>query len=311
MARVILGTRRSTLALRQAELVRECLRTADASLVVEIKGITTSGDRRREALTEIGGRGVFVKELETALLARKIDLAVHSLKDLPSEIPPGLALVAIPTREDPRDALVTRDGASLEDLRAGAVVATGSPRRQAFLAAVRPDLRFVSIRGNIDTRLRRLREGHCDALVLAAAGLRRLGVEAQYHVLPMSVILPAPGQGALALEARAEGLEDPVGRVVRKAHASELAAGVAAERAVLRALGGGCHLPLGAYGRVEDGRLRLEAAVAGSGGKVLRTDLEGSLAEAEGLGAEVAERLKAQGAGEILEAEGWGAAVER
>ncbi|MBI2940745.1 MAG: hydroxymethylbilane synthase [Chloroflexi bacterium] len=246
-----MGTRGSALALAQTRLVIERLAERFPSTAVEICPIHTRGDHLASvSLSVIGGQGVFVKEIEQALLAGRIDFAVHSLKDLPSALPPGLALAAILPREDPRDVLIARSAPSLVALPAGARVATSAPRRFTQLHAARPDLHLVDIRGNVDTRLRRLRAGDFDAIVLAAAGLHRLGRAGEItEYLPLDVCLPAVGQGALAVEARVDDA-DLLAMLQAIDHPPTRAA-VTAERAVLRALGGGCRIPIAAYARVQ------------------------------------------------------------
>jgi hydroxymethylbilane synthase len=301
--RVRVGTRGSRLALRQAELVAEGLRRAWPGLAVDLVAMRTSGDRLATAhLASVGGKGLFVKEIEEALLDGRVDLAVHSLKDLPAEMPAGLTLAVFPARDDPRDVLVSRAGSDLGGLGRGARVATSSLRRQVQLLAARPDLAVEPIRGNVDTRLRKLQDGPCDALVLAAAGLRRLGLEPPgAHLLDPELMVPAVGQGTLAVQTREDGairdrlapLDDP-----------ETRAAALAERAFLAGIGGSCTTPLGAYARRDDGgRLRLSAFVATpDGARFLREVAETSSAAPEDLGRDVARRMLAAGAGEIVQA---------
>jgi len=307
-----IGTRRSALALAQAEAVAALLRPLWRSGPVELVHVVTTGDRLQEQNPAVaGGRGIFVKELEAALLTGGTDLCVHSAKDVPPELPDGLGLVATPGRADPRDALcgVT----PLMALRAGATVATGSPRRSLQLLRARPDLRVIPLRGNVDTRLERLAAGHFAAAVLAVCGLERLGrASAIAEALSPEVMVPAAGQGALAIEAR---LDDPqVLRVLRQLDEPAAAFAVCSERAVLAGLGGGCAAPAGAYERRQpDGRYRLVAVVCGpiSGG-LTRAVLEqgvaaAALADRDALvetatqfGAAVVQRLLAEGAGGLL-----------
>ena len=299
---LVIGTRGSPLAMRQAGLVREALagRFGD-ELPAEVRVVRTRGDVDRRSLSQIGGQGVFTAELERALLDGRVDLAVHSLKDLPTTMDPRLRLAAIPEREDVRDILVSRGGAGLQDLPEGASVATGSARRRAQLAAARPDLAFVDLRGNVDTRLAKVAAGEVDAVVLAAAGLRRLGREQEIscHLDPLTV-LPAPGQGALGLQMRAD--DDRAGLVAALSHPPTLAA-VTAERAVLAGLGGGCGTPIGAWGRSEDGGLRVDGAVLSPDGRdSTRDSVRGPLEAAERLGADLAGRVKAGGGQAILSA---------
>jgi len=240
------GTRGSRLALRQTDIVLDALRSSHPQALFDVRTIHTAGDRSRASLSEIGGRGVFVIELERALLAGEIDLAVHSLKDLPSQETPGVIVAAVGLREDPRDALVSRGDVPLRHLAEGAIVGTGSPRRAAQLRALRPDLRIADIRGNVDTRIRKVQEGRYDATVLAAAGLARLGwLDKAAELLPPEVMLPAVGQGALAVQVRADDAEAI--DVVQAADDHETHIAVSAERAFERRLGGGCHAAIAAF----------------------------------------------------------------
>jgi hydroxymethylbilane synthase len=299
-----IGTRGSALARTQTDLVATALREQQpgSGLNVEIVLISTGGDRTQHTNAPSGdwGSGVFVKELESALLDGAIDLAVHSLKDVPPRPTPGLDLVAIPGREDPRDVLVTPDARAFERLPEGARVGTSSARRVAFLRALRPDLSFAPIRGNVDTRLRKLMNGEYDAILLAQAGLRRLGLRDVPHVvLEPDVLTPAPGQGALALQARADDLR--VASLVAALDDAPTAAAVAAERRLMARLEGGCRLPIGALATPLDDRLDLVAAVADPDGRrVLREHASGVLDAPEALADEVAERLLAAGATDLL-----------
>ena len=292
-----LGTRGSTLALVQARIVADALGGTER---VEIVPMRTEGDRLAEArLAVVGGKGLFVREIEEALLRGEIDLAVHSLKDLPAEPPPGLVLAAFPPREDPRDVLVTKAPATLDTLPAGARVGTSSPRRRALLLAARPDLAVEPIRGNVDTRLRKLAEGDWGAIVLAAAGLLRLGLEpAHATALEPEAFVPAVGQGIIAVEARA----DDRATLTRLARTDDPAtrACALAERAYLRRLGASCNTPMAAHARLEGATLRMVAVVAGEDGRrVLRADATAAAADAERLGLGLAETLLAQGAAEV------------
>ncbi len=243
----IVGTRGSALALTQTGFVVEALRKAHPNARFETRTIHTEGDRSTAALSELGGRGVFVIEIERALLARKIDIAVHSLKDLPADETTGLTIAAVYEREDPRDVLVSREGLALDRLPSAAVVGTGSPRRAAQVVALRPDLRIADIRGNVDTRLRKVEDGEYDATVLAAAGLSRLGwLDRATQIFETDQMLPAVGQGALAVQTRTDDV-DAVAAVSALDHAATRAA-VTAERAFERRLGGGCHAAIAAYG---------------------------------------------------------------
>jgi hydroxymethylbilane synthase len=296
------GSRGSLLARRQTELTLDALRRAHPDARFQLHTVTTSGDRSQESLAEIGGRGVFVVELERALLDGEIDIAVHSLKDMPSASTEGLAVAAVTERADVRDVLVSREGLTLGALPAGAVVGTGSPRRAAQLLVARPDLRVADIRGNVDTRIRKVEDGSYDATVLAAAGLARLGwLDRATEILPAEVMLPAVGQGALALQVRAADVE--AAALVAAAGHGPTERATAAERAFEARLGGGCHSAIAALGEVSGSRLRLRGLVAGpAGGRLLRGELEGPVADAEALGLRLAEALIAQGASAILEA---------
>ncbi|HEX7175586.1 MAG TPA: hydroxymethylbilane synthase [Pyrinomonadaceae bacterium] len=304
---LIIGSRGSKLALWQAEWVRARLAALSPRLDVRVEVVSTSGDVLKDApLSVIGGQGAFTKELEHALLERRIDLAVHSLKDLPTVIPDRLTLAATPAREDARDALVLPAGTSgggvvsVLDLPAGARVGTSSLRRRAQLRHLRPDLVLNDLRGNVDTRLRKLDAGEFDAIVLAAAGLRRLGLAGRIsaHVSP-DELLPAVGQGALGLEARADD-EETLSLVARLDHAPTRAA-CEAERALLRQFGAGCQVPIAAHATVEGLFLKLEGLVAApSGEDVLKASVVGFMGDAEGIGEELAHRLMARGAAFLL-----------
>ena len=278
--RLRLGTRGSALSLAQAAEAEAAL--AAIGLEAERVVIRTQGDRdQRSPLSEIGGRGVFARALEEALVAGEIDVAVHSAKDVPTTLLEGTELAAVPRRGDVRDALVSRDGAGLASLPPGARVGTGSRRRAAQLLAARPDLGIVPIRGNVDTRLRKLAEGEVDALVLAAAGLARLGrIGEAAELLPIDLMMPSPGQGAILLQARAGEAE-----VLRASSdaASELA--VRAERAMLRELGAGCALPVGALAHVRAGEITLAGRLLDEHGR--KIDVQRSGEDAEGAGEEV------------------------
>lgn len=297
---LIVGTRGSSLARTQTDLVVSALQAQWPELDITTKIIKTVGDRKLDVTTVKLGKGAFVKELETALLDGEIDLAVHSCKDLPTDPVPGLALAAFPRRADPRDTLVSRDGQRLAELPAGATIGTSSSRRRAQLLIRRPDLRVADIRGNVDTRLRKLRDGQYDAVILAAAGLHRLGwLHRATEILDTDVMLPAPAQGALAVQVREDdrgvrALLEPLNDVATQAT-------VTAERALLRGLGGGCHVPIAAYARVEDGWLVLRGLVAtADGSEHVRGRLAGKMAESADLGARLAEQLLDEGAGRLL-----------
>jgi hydroxymethylbilane synthase len=301
--RVRIGTRGSALALRQAEAVATALRAAWAGLACEVVPIRTSGDRLATAhLAEIGGKGLFVKEIDDALLGGRVDVAVHSLKDLPALRPDGVVLAAFPPREDPRDVLVADPATTLGTLPRGARVGTSSLRRSVQLRARRPDVRTVAVRGNVDTRLQKLRQGQYEALLLAAAGLRRLGlVEVTSTPLDPDEMLPAIGQGTLAVECRADDA-----RVARLALAIDdppTRAASLAERALLASLGGACTTPLAAYARIDGDALRLDAWVATPDGvRALRDVAIGDARAPEAVGRQLAGRLLGAGAGELVQA---------
>lgn len=303
---LVIGSRGSKLALTQAQMIKAELELLNPSPAVRIEIIKTSGDVKTDPLSVIGGKGVFTKELEDALLDGRIDLAVHSLKDLPTILPDRLVLAAICKREDPRDALVLNrqvevlNESIIGKLPKGATVGTSSPRRLAQLKHVRKDLVFKDLRGNVDTRLRKLDEGQYDALVLACAGLRRLGLESRISApLSTAEMLPAIGQGALGIEVRA-GDAHAIEIVRRLDHKFTRLACVA-ERAFLRGLGGGCLLPIAAYAVVREKRIRLDGLVADPKGKqIVRDRISGSLDQAEQLGNELAGRLLERGAGDLL-----------
>jgi hydroxymethylbilane synthase len=296
------GTRGSKLALTQTQLIIEVLKRAAPAVHVELRVIKTEGDRNQhESLTAIGGRGVFVREIEEQLLAGIIDFAVHSLKDLPTSQPAGICLAAVPERGDPRDVLISRGGETLDRLPQGARVGSSSERRSSQLLALRPDLQNRNIRGNVDTRLRKLDESQYDAIVLAAAGIERLALAGRIsQYFEAKEMLPAVAQGALVLECRENDavrellvpLDDPATRTA-----------VSAERAFLRGLGGGCQLPIAAHARLAAGELHLEGLVAQRDGKrIIRDTIAGAPAAAEALGAELAERVLRNGGAALLEA---------
>ncbi len=297
-----IGTRASKLARWQANWVAERFRAR--GVAVEQIEITTRGDADATTpIADIGAPGVFTKAIQTALLAGEVDLAVHSLKDLPTDVVPGLILAAVPVRESAADVLITKSGCSLQGLPQGARVGTGSLRRQAQLRYQRPDLQVMAVRGNVDTRLRKLDEGECDALILAEAGLRRLDfLDRVTQVLPPDLMLPAVGQGALGIECRVKDVQTHAAVGILDDWPSRAA--VTAERTLLAHLRGGCLAPVGAWGRIENGVLRLLAVVLSSDGtgritaqdEAAVNDVRG----AEALGHSVAEALLAQGAAELI-----------
>ena len=301
-SKLVIGTRGSQLALWQAEWVQAQLRMLAPHLSVELKRIQTSGDKIQDVpLAKVGGKGLFVKEIEEALLRKEIDLAVHSMKDLPADLPTGLGIICIPEREDPRDALLTKDGKNLDALPLGARVGTSSLRRQSQLLHARPDLHIEMLRGNVDTRLRKLQENQFDAIVLAASGLRRLGWDAHIsECLPLSVSLPAIGQGALGIEGRVD--DHFVRDLVAKLEHQPTRVTVTAERALLKRLEGGCQVPIAGHAVLQEDELTMEGLVASLDGKrYVRYALDGAMSEAESLGTKVAEELLDRGAQPILQ----------
>ncbi len=300
---LVLGTRASALAMRQARHIKS--RLEEIGYVVDLQEIITTGDRILDVpLSKVGDKGLFTKELDLALLEGSIHLAVHSLKDLPTTLPEGIRLAAVTEREDPRDAFVShpRASATLADLPIGATLATSSLRRTAQLKAWRSDLTVVSVRGNVDTRLNKLDSSGWDGLLLASAGLQRLGLQARIsELIDTDIMLPAVGQGALGVVCAEE--DERSFEVLREAlHDPAIGFGTAAERAFLRKLEGGCSVPVGAYGRfVDDSELYLEGCVASLDGlRLVRGGVRGAAGEAEQLGLSLAERLLDEGAGEIL-----------
>ena len=297
-----IGTRGSQLALYQANWVKDRLTEVHPHLHVTLLKIKTTGDKIQDVpLAKIGGKGLFVKEIEEALIQKKIDLAVHSIKDVPTEFPEGLHLAAITKREDPRDVFISRDKTPLKDLPPGARIGTSSLRRQAQLLHFRGDLEMIPLRGNLDTRLRKLKTADLDGIVLALAGVRRLNLEENItEILSTEISLPAIGQGALGIETRTGDQETE--RFLRFLNDPESSVAVSAERAFLKKLEGGCQVPIAAYGRTEGGLLRLDGLVGRTDGKQLvRHHLEGPEGEAEAMGTRLAEILLERGAAEILE----------
>jgi hydroxymethylbilane synthase len=298
---LVIGTRGSKLALWQAEWVHARLRKLEPGLAVSLKRIKTSGDTiLGTPLATIGGKGLFVKEIEEALLRGDIDLAVHSMKDVPTRLPPGLEILAIPEREDPRDVLIARNNVSLERLVSGSRIGTSSLRRQAQLLHYRPDLSVQVLRGNLDTRLRKLEAGEYDGIILAAAGIKRLGWSDRVtEYLPPDVCLPAIGQGALALEGRTD--DGFVRAVVTRLDHHPTRMAVTAERALLERLEGGCQVPIAAHASITNGTVTLNALIAGvNGRRLVRDSVHGPMRDAHRLGIELAERLLALGGDEIL-----------
>lgn len=299
MKSIVVGTRKSKLALTQTQWVIDRLVEAEPTLIVELEKIVTKGDKILEVtLSKVGGKGLFVKEIEHALINKEIDLAVHSMKDLPAEMPPGLTIGAIPVREDVRDCLLSRDGSTLEELPSGSVVGTSSLRRQAQVLAIRPDLVVEPVRGNVETRVQKMRDGQFDAIILATAGLNRIRSREEIaEFLSTKTMLPAVGQGALAIQCREDDQE--LLEILAKINHEETARAVRAERAFLQSFHGGCHLPIAAYAQICEGAVHLTGLVGDpSGKKIICDKIIGQ--EEEVLGKELAEMLIQQGASELL-----------
>jgi hydroxymethylbilane synthase len=302
-SRVRIATRKSALALWQAEFVKAQLEHFHPGITVELVPMSTQGDKILDTpLAKIGGKGLFVKELETAILEDRADIAVHSMKDVPVEFPEGLMLSTICEREDPRDAFVSNRYANLAELPQGAVVGTSSLRRQCQIKAIRPDLQIRDLRGNVNTRLAKLDAGEFDAIILAAAGLIRLGfVERIRNYISIEQSLPANGQGAVGIECRSADLA--IQALLAPLEHAKTRSAVLAERAMNRALQGGCQVPIGAFAVLEGEQLWLRGLVGQLDGReILRAEVRGLSTDAELLGQQLASALLAQGAGEILAA---------
>ncbi len=300
---IVIASRESALAMWQARNIQHRLAALYPQIKVTIHGMTTEGDRILDrALDKIGGKGLFVKELEDALAAGRADIAVHSMKDVPMVLPAGFAIAAITEREDPRDAFVSGQYADFAAMPGGSAVGTSSLRRESQIRARHPQLKVEPLRGNVQTRLNKLDDGQYAAIVLAAAGLKRLGLADRITaMLTPEESLPAPGQGALGIECRADRVD--MITMMRALNHDATAACVRAERALSRALSGSCQLPLGAYAQDEGDQLRLRGFVASQDGtEFVRAELTGAARDAEALGTELAARLKAQGAAAILAA---------
>ncbi|MBW9266845.1 MAG: hydroxymethylbilane synthase [Candidatus Thiodiazotropha sp. (ex. Lucinisca nassula)] len=300
---ITIATRKSPLAMWQAEHVAAELKRVHPDIRVELMGMTTQGDKILDTpLAKIGGKGLFIKELEQGLISGEADIAVHSMKDVPVELPPGLHLPVIMQREDPRDAFVSNRYQSIDQLPQGACVGTSSLRRQCQLAEVRPDLVINSLRGNVNTRLRKLDDGEYDAIILAAAGLKRLGFEDRITALiGPEQSLPAIGQGAVGIECR---VDDPrVNDLITQLHHAETAYCVGAERAMNQRLNGGCQVPIAGYAMLESGNLWLRGLVGEpDGSRIIRGEVEGKTQEARAMGEGLADRLLEWGADGILKA---------
>ena len=305
--KVVIGTRASKLALWQAEWVKAELERMNPGLEVELNKIKTTGDKILDVpLAKVGGKGLFVKEIEEALLRGEADLAVHSMKDVPTEFPGGLHLAVICEREDPRDAFIAPvQGAafktqSFRQLPTGATLGTSSLRRSSQLLSIRPDLRIVQLRGNLETRFRKLDEGQFDAMILAAAGVKRLGwAQRITEIIDPSVSLPAIGQGAIGIECRTN--DEFINSLIAPLNHKETSICVRAERALLKRLQGGCQVPIAAYAVIKDGRLIMDGLVGSvTGDRIIREHLEGPLEDAETIGITLAEKLLSKGADKIL-----------
>lgn len=299
---IIVGTRGSALALRQAEFVKNALEKKIRSLQVELKIIKTTGDNILDSpLSKIGDKGLFTKEIESALLNNTIDVAVHSLKDVPTQIPQGLCIAAITKREDVRDVLISKKWKSIDELPEGSLIATGSLRRKSQLLHVRPDLKIVDIRGNLNSRFKKFDESNWDGMILAFAGVKRLGLEKRIaQVIPTDLILPAVGQGALGIEIRAKDAR--IEMYVRSLNHPVTHACTTAERALLRTLEGGCQIPIGAHAEVKNRKIVLRAVVGNLDGSILLDAQSSSVfRNGEQLGIRLGKKLLKNGAKEILE----------
>ncbi|MBI4382784.1 MAG: hydroxymethylbilane synthase [Nitrospinae bacterium] len=300
--KIRIGTRGSPLALWQSNWIKSRLQSLHAGLKAEIVPIKTSGDKIQDvALAKIGGKGLFVKEIEEALLSGQIDIAVHSMKDVPVKLPAGLNIVAIPSREDPRDALISKNDIKLKDLPRKARIGTGSLRRITQLLNYRPDLEIVPLRGNVETRIKKITSEALDGIVLAVAGLRRMGMEDKIsEAIDPGILLPAVGQGAIGVEARqfdADTLE-----LVLELDHEETHIALEAERAFLRALGGGCQVPIGAYATLDGDRLTLKAVVGSLDGKqIFKSEKTGVPRNAQDIGESLGKEMLEQGAGKLLD----------
>lgn len=302
-SKVVIATRKSPLAMWQAEFVKSSLESLHPGLVVELLGISTKGDKILDTpLAKVGGKGLFVKELEQAMLDGRADLAVHSMKDVPVEFPDGLGLVAILEREDPTDAFVSNNYADIDALPEGAIVGTCSLRRQCQLREKRPDLVIKDLRGNINTRLRKLDDGEFDAIILASSGLKRMEFDERIsQILPPEVSLPANGQGALGIEARLD--DEELLALIKPLICDNTTACVQAERAFNRRLEGGCQVPIAAYALLDGDKIGLRGLVGQPDGKlVLRGERQGDASDPDAIGIALADELLEQGAGDILKA---------
>lgn len=300
--KIRIGTRGSPLALWQSNWIKSRLQSLHPGLEAEIVPIKTSGDKIQDvALAKIGGKGLFVKEIEEALLRGQIDIAVHSMKDVPIKLPAGLNIVAIPSREDPRDALISKDDVKLKDLPRKARIGTGSLRRITQLLNYRPDLEIVPLRGNVETRIKKMTSETLDGIVLAVAGLRRMGMEDKIsEAIDPAILLPAMGQGAIGVEARQ--FDADVLELVLELDHEETHIALEAERSFLRALGGGCQVPIGAYATLAGGQLTLKAVVGSLDGKqIFKSEKTGVPQNAQDIGESLGKEMLEKGAGKLLE----------
>lgn len=296
-----IGTRGSQLALYQAEKVKSTLENIFPDLQVELEIIKTKGDKILDvALSKIGDKGLFTKEIENALIDGSVDLAVHSLKDLPTKLPEGLKLGAVLERGEFRDALVSKNGKKLSELKAGDVVATSSLRRIAGLLKINNQITIKDIRGNVNSRLQKMEDGYCDAMIMAAAGLQRTGLERYItEIIDPEVIMPAVSQGAIAIETRINDIE--IDEIMAVVNHHDTWNAIVAERAFLSHLEGGCQVPLGCYTKIEDGMLHMSGFVASvDGSQFINETISGEVSQGAGLGVQMAEKMLGQGAGEIL-----------
>ena len=301
MRKFTIGSRGSNLALWQTGFIQAALEDHFPNARFDVKIIKTKGDRILDtALSKIGDKGLFTKEIETALLGKEIDLAVHSLKDLPTTQPEGLKIAAVSKREQPNDVLISKNYAAIEDLPAGATVATGSLRRRSQLLAFRPDLKIVEMRGNVPTRIEKFLASDLDAMILAYAGVHRLKLDSHIkQIIPAEILLPAVGQGAMAVEIREEDTE--IAAMLSALSDHETQSCITAERAFLRRLEGGCQVPIGAFAAFESGEIFLHGFVGSTDGtRVIRQSIRGIASGAESLGTDLAEKALAAGAAEIL-----------
>lgn len=296
-----IGTRASLLALWQANWIKDTLEEQNTGIKVELIKIKTTGDKILDVpLAKVGGKGLFVKEIEDALLSNKIDLAVHSMKDVPTDLPEGLHIASVTEREDPRDALLSRGGCKMMELPHNAKIGTSSLRRQAQILNVRPDFEINQLRGNLDTRIKKLTTKELDAVILAAAGIRRMGwTDKITEYIPTEVCLPAIGQGAVGVETRVD--DDTISGLVSRLNHEPTSIAVRAERAFLKRLEGGCQVPIAAFGEINGKKIKLRGLVGRiDGSEIIKDSLEGSVERVEEIGVELAEKLLSMGAGEIL-----------